>query len=51
MRVQYPIILDSDYAVWNAFANRYWPALYLADAEGRIRYHHFMRASTTKASG
>jgi thiol-disulfide isomerase/thioredoxin len=41
MRVQYPIILDSDYAVWNAFANRYWPALYLADAEGRIRYHHF----------
>jgi thiol-disulfide isomerase/thioredoxin len=41
MRVQYPIILDSDYRVWNAFANRYWPALYLADAEGRIRYHHF----------
>jgi hypothetical protein len=27
--------------VWNAFANRYWPAVYLADAEGRIRYHHF----------
>jgi thiol-disulfide isomerase/thioredoxin len=41
MRVQYPIILDSDYRVWNAFANRYWPTLYLADAEGRIRYHHF----------
>jgi thiol-disulfide isomerase/thioredoxin len=41
MRVDYPIALDSDYGVWNAFANRYWPAVYLADAEGRIRYHHF----------
>ena len=35
------IALDSDYGVWSAFANRYWPAVYLADAEGRIRYHHF----------
>jgi thiol-disulfide isomerase/thioredoxin len=41
MRVQYPIALDRDYAVWSAFANRYWPAVYLADAEGQIRYHHF----------
>jgi len=41
MRVEYPIALDSDYGVWSAFANRYWPAVYLADAEGRIRYHHF----------
>jgi thiol-disulfide isomerase/thioredoxin len=41
MRVEYPIALDSDYEVWSAFANRYWPAVYLADAEGRIRYHHF----------
>jgi thiol-disulfide isomerase/thioredoxin len=41
MRVEYPLALDSDYRVWSAFANRYWPALYLADAEGRIRYHHF----------
>jgi thiol-disulfide isomerase/thioredoxin len=41
MRVEYPIALDSDYRVWSAFANRYWPAVYLADAEGRIRYHHF----------
>jgi thiol-disulfide isomerase/thioredoxin len=41
MRVNYPIALDSDYGVWNAFANRYWPAVYLADAVGRIRYHHF----------
>jgi hypothetical protein len=31
----------SDYGVWNAFANRYWPAVYIADAEGRIRHHQF----------
>jgi thiol-disulfide isomerase/thioredoxin len=41
MRVEYPIALDSDYGVWNAFGNRYWPAVYLVDTEGRIRYHHF----------
>lgn len=41
MRVEYPIALDSDYRVWSAFGNRYWPAVYLADAESRIRYHHF----------
>jgi thiol-disulfide isomerase/thioredoxin len=41
MRVQYPIALDPDYAVWQAFANHYWPAVYVADAEGRIRHHQF----------
>ena len=41
MRVDYPIALDSDYAIWRAFANHYWPAVYVADAEGRIRHHHF----------
>lgn len=41
MRVEYPIALDPDYAVWSAFANRYWPAAYFADAEGRIRHHQF----------
>jgi thiol-disulfide isomerase/thioredoxin len=41
MRVGYPIALDSNYAVWRAFSNRYWPAVYIADAQGRIRYHHF----------
>ena len=39
--VEYPIALDNDYGVWRAFANHYWPAVYLADAQGRIRYHHF----------
>jgi Thioredoxin like C-terminal domain len=41
MRVEYPIALDSDYAVWRAFSNQYWPAVYIADAEGRIRHHQF----------
>jgi thiol-disulfide isomerase/thioredoxin len=41
MNVWYPIALDSDYEVWRAFSNRYWPAVYLADAEGRIRHHQF----------
>ena len=41
MRVEYPIALDNDYAVWRAFSNRYWPAVYIADAQGRIRHHQF----------
>jgi thiol-disulfide isomerase/thioredoxin len=41
MRIEYPVALDADYGVWRDFGNRYWPAVYLADAEGRIRYHHF----------
>ena len=41
MTVEYPIALDSDYAVWAAFDNRYWPAVYIADAQGRIRHHQF----------
>ena len=41
MRVEYPIAVDSDYAVWRAFANRYWPAIYISDVEGRIRHHQF----------
>ena len=39
--VEYPIAVDSDYAVWSAFANHFWPALYIADEESRIRFHHF----------
>jgi thiol-disulfide isomerase/thioredoxin len=39
--VDYPIAIDSDYGVWQAFANHFWPAVYIADAAGRLRYHHF----------
>ena len=41
MRVGYPVAIDSAYAIWSAFDNHYWPALYFADAQGRIRHHHF----------
>jgi hypothetical protein len=39
--IDYPVAVDNDYAVWSAFANHYWPALYFADAEGVIRDQHF----------
>jgi thiol-disulfide isomerase/thioredoxin len=41
MRVDYPIAIDNDYAIWRALKNEYWPALYFVDAQGRIRHHHF----------
>jgi thiol-disulfide isomerase/thioredoxin len=41
MKVVYPVALDSDYVVWRAFTNQYWPALYFVDAKGRIRHHQF----------
>ena len=41
MGVGYPVAIDNDYAVWRAFGNHYWPALYFADAQGLIRHHHF----------
>jgi thiol-disulfide isomerase/thioredoxin len=41
MRVDYPIAIDSDRAIWRAFRNEYWPALYFVDARGHIRHHQF----------
>jgi thiol-disulfide isomerase/thioredoxin len=41
MRVDYPIAIDNDYAIWGAFNNEYWPALYFVDARGQIRHHVF----------
>src|SRR6267378_1205898 len=41
MRVDYPIAIDNDHAIWRAFKNEYWPALYFVDAQGHIRHHHF----------
>jgi thiol-disulfide isomerase/thioredoxin len=41
MRIEYPIAVDSDYTIWEAFGNEYWPALYFADADGQIRHHRF----------
>src|SRR5690349_16473017 len=41
MRIAYPVATDNNYAVWRAFDNYYWPALYFADAQGNIRHHHY----------
>ena len=41
LRVDYPVAVDNDYAIWNAFNNHYWPALYFVDAQGQIRHHRF----------
>ena len=39
--VKFPVAIDSDYEIWRSFDNHYWPALYLADHRGVIRYEHF----------
>jgi hypothetical protein len=39
--IDYPVAIDSNYAVWNAFGNMYWPALYFGDADGLLRQRHF----------
>jgi thiol-disulfide isomerase/thioredoxin len=41
LRVDFPVVVDNDYAIWSAFDNHYWPALYFVDAQGQIRHHRF----------
>jgi thiol-disulfide isomerase/thioredoxin len=41
LKVKYAVAIDSDYKIWQAFNNQYWPAHYFIDGKGRIRYHHF----------
>jgi cytochrome c biogenesis protein CcdA/thiol-disulfide isomerase/thioredoxin len=41
LKITYPVALDNDYAIWQAFNNQYWPASYFIDASGRVRAHHF----------
>jgi thiol-disulfide isomerase/thioredoxin len=41
LKIKYPVAIDSNYAIWNAFHNQYWPAHYFIDAQGTIRHHHF----------
>ena len=45
MKISYPIAVDSDHAIWDAFQNNYWPAFYFVDAQGRIRHHQFGEGS------
>jgi thiol-disulfide isomerase/thioredoxin len=39
--LEYPVVVDNGYNIWRAYSNRFWPAKYLVDAEGRLRYYHF----------
>ena len=41
MAIEYPVVIDNDYAIWRAFSNRYWPALYFIDVRGRVRQQYF----------
>jgi hypothetical protein len=41
LTIEYPIVIDNDYAIWRAFRNNYWPALYFIDAQGRVRERQF----------
>jgi thiol-disulfide isomerase/thioredoxin len=41
LRVDYPVAVDNDFAIWRGFGNQYWPALYLIDGRGRVRHRHF----------
>jgi cytochrome c biogenesis protein CcdA/thiol-disulfide isomerase/thioredoxin len=41
LKIDYPVAVDNDYAIWRAFNNQYWPAHYFIDAQGHIRHHHF----------
>ena len=39
--VGYPVVIDNDFTIWRSFDNHYWPAVYLVDGDGRVRFHHF----------
>lgn len=39
--IRYPVAIDNDFTVWNRYNNRYWPAMYLVDKKGKLRYYHF----------
>jgi cytochrome c biogenesis protein CcdA/thiol-disulfide isomerase/thioredoxin len=49
--IEYPVTLDNDFAIWQAFNNRYWPAHYFIDAQGRIRGHHFGEGNYEESEG
>src|SRR4051812_27787608 len=45
MQIDYAVAVDNEHAIWRAFRNNYWPALYFIDAQGRVRHHHFGEGS------
>ena len=51
LRVGYPVAIDNDFAIWRAFENQYWPALYFVDAKGRVRHHQFGEGEYDRLEG
>jgi cytochrome c biogenesis protein CcdA/thiol-disulfide isomerase/thioredoxin len=51
LKIDYPVAIDNDYAIWRAFENEYWPAHYFIDAQGRIRHHHFGEGDYVQSEG
>ena len=51
LNVAYPVVLDNEYKTWDAFANRYWPTVYLIDADGYIRFEHHGEGDYEKIEG
>jgi thiol-disulfide isomerase/thioredoxin len=49
--ITYPVVMDNQYEIWNAYKNRYWPAQYLIDAQGRIRHQHFGEGAYQETEG
>jgi cytochrome c biogenesis protein CcdA/thiol-disulfide isomerase/thioredoxin len=47
--IDYPVAVDSDFALWRAFGNQYWPAFYFVDAQGRVRHHQFGESQYEKS--
>lgn len=47
--VTFPVAVDNDFAIWRSLSNRFWPALYFVDAEGRIRHHRFGEGDYAKS--
>ena len=41
LKLRYPIAMDNDFGTWQAWSNQYWPAKYLIDRQGHVRYYHF----------
>ncbi len=48
LKIAYPVVQDNQYGIWRAFRNQYWPALYLIDAQGRVRHHQFGEGGATR---
>jgi cytochrome c biogenesis protein CcdA/thiol-disulfide isomerase/thioredoxin len=47
--IAYPVAIDNNFTIWNAFDNEYWPAHYFIDARGHVRYHHFGEGAYQKS--